>query len=134
MKFESVELTKLLTSLNSFHKIHGFDILANGPKSRQQIIWSRFIKTLIFLDILLILASGTSFLTTNNKVQRIMSLMVFSTYLELLLEELLFSRKKKVVFEVVEWCHYVEMKTQNVCHKPEDWFVNPRVRVNSLIQ
>lgn len=132
-KMLSADLNVFLARLNTIHKAHGLNILANHTKSRRQKLWT----TLGWVSILglqaLLFAGSIPYLTSNDKFQRLMCITCLVINLQVCSQELLFVSKKKAVLEVVDWCHQVEMQPLNGFNRPAFWFLDVREYLTWII-
>lgn len=128
-KVESVKLLQLQDYLNSYHRIHGVVVLSDAPPSRWQKVCV-FLVRFSMLSCVVLGALGASPQTsTNTKLQRIICLVAILILAEIILQESLFARKRNKIKEIVEWCHWIEMRDEVVCTRPVGWFDSTRRRI-----
>lgn len=125
----NAELHQVVTYINSWHRPHGATVLIhNETVSRKQRALTFMVRLSMFGCALSMLFGAIPSITTNNQLQRIECCVAFVLYVVLTFQTYLFICKRKELLEVVQWCHWVEMRPTFVCQTPDNWFGSVRTR------
>lgn len=127
-------LEDLLETLNNFHSRHGVTILSNEPKPLRVRIKNCLLKIAVGCFFILLILASTNRFSNNDRVNRMLNRVITMIIFEILFIETLFWTRRKMVLELVKWCHQIETHQVPTLNKPVDWFARKRNRTLTVIK
>lgn len=116
-------LVKVVDYISKWHKIHGVQVLTNGKHSTKAAVsWAVFLHFMRFIAVIFMFVGGFVKFSTNDLLQRIACIICWNIHIVVTLQAYLLWSNRKRIWELVDWCHWLETRPTTYCKTPKGWF------------